>query len=30
MGTKLLLVFGGWFWNLANVVFGVGVSALDK
>jgi hypothetical protein len=30
MGTNLLLMFGGWFWNLVDVVFGVGALVVGK
>jgi hypothetical protein len=30
VGTKLILMFNGWFWKLAYVAIGVGASILGK
>jgi hypothetical protein len=30
VGTKLILVFGGWFWKLTNVAIGVDAPVLSK
>jgi hypothetical protein len=30
MGTKLILMFGGWFWKPAYVAIGVGALIMGK
>ncbi len=30
VGTKFILVFGGWFWKLVNITIGVGASIMGK